>query len=53
MRSILALAIISFGFVSCGAPKTHYVYLPCPKLQLYELNVTEDVPFALHYEVQK
>lgn len=51
MRSILLLASISFGFVSC-ATGTKYIYVPCPQLQTYDLNISNDEPFALKYEVR-
>lgn len=51
MRSILLLAIMSLLFVSCGT-KMEYIYIPCPQLQTYELNITSDEPFALKYEVR-
>jgi hypothetical protein len=57
MRQILLMVVIlllfSMFFNGCSE-RVKYVYIksPCPKLQTYDLNLTPDKHFTIHYTVK-
>jgi len=53
-KLIFLSALILFLFSGCGE-KVKYVYIktPCPKLQTFEVNTSQDKHFTIHYKVKE
>jgi hypothetical protein len=53
VKLILPLAFTIFLFNGCEEVRYIYLRTPCPKLQTYDLNLSEPTHFNLRYWVEE
>jgi hypothetical protein len=52
---LILLSVITLFLFSGCSEKVKYIYIktPCPQLQTYEVNVTKDKHFSIHYNIKE